>query len=565
MSASTHTTALDKNPQLLILFGDFTLEETEKHLGNERKHSKVGVASEDAQTEPQTQKSYADALKKSKAKAASDTTGTPWKGPLEIKSSIRNELSFEEALQEALASLNITAPGVEVKKRGLVNQGNTCFQNVIMQSLMACSPFLNLFISISRQVASNKELLSSSNTFRAWKYMVAFTREFEEPSLMQLRAISSYLDNDERTSKAIRIRGYFMEVLSALQKSRGDEEDALEFLEFFLDYLHSEYVTSGLRLPAVCTRNVGMQAKENEVSTIESDDGWAEIGKKGKTSTIRQTSFDSSVSPINWLFRGSLRSELQQAGKKQNSINIEAFHCLHLNLDHQEGAQMAIPGNQHGVGPGASKKESVKLEEMILETFSEEFLDDDSNPGGMKRLTRMESLPIVLTLNIKRFTYDPKLGPVKLQQFVKYPAKFEFPLHLMSKACRAEHVASIRGAIDQSTSDYGSIAPPVYELCAVVTHHGKYVAGGHYTCVCRDNKDQWFHYDDERVSLVTEACALQENAYLLFYIRSTPDNSKTLPASSKEEPWAFSSAQNFKRGNTSRPMHQTSPNEQNAV
>lgn len=352
-----------------------------------------------------------------------------------------------------------------------------------------------------------------------------------------------------------------MDVLSAFQKSRGDEEDALEFLEFFLDYLHSEYVTSKLRLPAICTQKIGKQATGHsgigdESCNTESKNGWAEIGKKGRISTVRQSSFDSSVSPINWLFRGSVRSELQQAGKRQNSINIESFHCLHLNLDPQEAIQASpIPGSQYAAGFVASKREPVKLEEMILDAFSVEILDDESKNGGMKRSTCMESLPIVLTLNIKRFTYDHQLGPVKLQQFVKYPPKFEFPLHLMSNACRAEYAASMRSSDGQSTIEYGSITPPIYELCAVVTHHGKYVAGGHYTCVCRDNKDQWFHYDDDCVSLVTETGALQENAYLLFYVRGNVDNStRKPPALLKDGQRAISSARKSKAFNISSPL-----------
>lgn len=53
--------------------------------------------------------------------------------------------------------------------------------------------FISLFVSISRQVASNEELLVSSSTFRAWKYMVAFTREFEEPSLTQRMSHRDFL------------------------------------------------------------------------------------------------------------------------------------------------------------------------------------------------------------------------------------------------------------------------------------------------------------------------------------------------------------------------------------
>ena len=55
-----------------------------------------------------------------------------------------------------------------------------------------------------------------------------------------------------------------------------------------------------------------------------------------------------------------------------------------------------------------------------------------------------------------------------------------------------------------------------YDLATVVVHVGK-IDSGHYLCYCRRD-DQWFKFDDSKVTLATEAQVLSSEAYLLFYI-----------------------------------------------
>lgn len=370
---------------------------------------------------------------------------------------------------------------------------------------------------------------------------------------MRFGLSAGYSDMLGKAPKPIRISGYFLDVLSEFQKSRGEQEDALEFLEFFLDYLHSEYEKSGLELPASCERQTKRGADPTETAADTSsenagavwgdfDDGWAEVGKRGKSSVLRQNPVDTARSPINWLFKGNLRSELKHMGKKQSSITIEPFHCLHLNLELEQQETNAVVGASAGAPTKPLK--TYTMDEMLRKAFEVEEIQGIDANSNMKRFVSMETLPAVLTLNIKRFTYHPEHGPVKLPQFVKYPAYFEFPTQFLSPTCRAENAGG-------DDTPGGFPFPPRYELFAVVSHLGKFVVGGHYTCVCRDNKDQWFRYNDEHVVSITEAAALSETAYLLFYIRTNrppppPYQSVAAPAGAtvngQAKPQAWNSA-----------------------
>lgn len=69
----------------------------------------------------------------------------------------------------------------------------------------------------------------------------------------------------------------------------------------------------------------------------------------------------------------------------------------------------------------------------------------------------------------------------------------------------------------------------LYDLAAIVCHHGATLHSGHYTAyVCdssrceggrRDGNERWYHIDDSRVSMVSAEQVAAAEAYVLFYER----------------------------------------------
>ena len=62
-----------------------------------------------------------------------------------------------------------------------------------------------------------------------------------------------------------------------------------------------------------------------------------------------------------------------------------------------------------------------------------------------------------------------------------------------------------------------------YRLVSVVSHLGGATHSGHYVSdVYNVDRDQWFHYDDRRVSCVDEADVLgeshQRSSHIFFYL-----------------------------------------------
>ncbi|MFS8030013.1 putative ubiquitinyl hydrolase 1 [Helianthus anomalus] len=58
-----------------------------------------------------------------------------------------------------------------------------------------------------------------------------------------------------------------------------------------------------------------------------------------------------------------------------------------------------------------------------------------------------------------------------------------------------------------------------YELYAVVVHAGFSSSSGHYYSYVRSAPDTWYKFDDRKVTYVSEACVLSEEAYILFYAK----------------------------------------------
>jgi hypothetical protein len=58
-----------------------------------------------------------------------------------------------------------------------------------------------------------------------------------------------------------------------------------------------------------------------------------------------------------------------------------------------------------------------------------------------------------------------------------------------------------------------------YRLCGVLVHSGNSCHSGHYYSYVKNSNDIWYRMDDSRVSQVPLKQALDQHAYILFYVR----------------------------------------------
>ncbi|KAF2150338.1 cysteine proteinase [Myriangium duriaei CBS 260.36] len=352
-----------------------------------------------------------------------------------------------------------------LEPRGLVNTGNMCYMNSILQVLVFCIPFYDFLDQVGKRAVhsfkSDTPLIDAMIMFMR-EYKVIDSAESVEKLRMRLKDAELEQYGDPL------IPEYVYSVINQLPRfssmRRGHQQDAEEFLGFLLAGLHDECVTV-MRLQG--TADIPDLPASPASSAQQSEaNGWLEVGPKQKSAITRQSGDPSASSPLSRIFGGALRSELRVPGLK-TSVTLEPYQPLQLDI-------------------GSPNINNI-TDALKGLTKSESLTGDFNSPRGpgttATKQVFIETLPPVLILHLKRFQYDSSGGTQKIWKRIGYPLDLEMPKEVFAPAKRGG--MAVKGGL------------PKYRLTAVVYHHGKSAAGGHYTVdLLRQDKREWVRIDD---------------------------------------------------------------------
>lgn len=407
-------------------------------------------------------KSWADLVRSKNAARASSASAPPDSNTLAVQKS--------ESLADVLTSLgeDVTQYSDKIaflEPRGLVNTGNMCYMNSVLQILVSCVPFHQFLDHVGRRAAhsfhSDMPLIDA---------MIMFMREFNvidaaaSEDQLRLRLKPNEL---EQYGEAF-VPEFVYEMIRQLPRfrdmRRGHQQDAQEFLGFLLEELHEECDRAAKHV----SKSQGANGIDGHATNGASGDGeWLEVGHKQKAAVTQSSGAIATESPITRIFGGKLRSEFKVPGNK-TSVTMEPYQPLQLDI----GAHDVH--NIIDALKGLTKPESIQG-------------DFNSARGPNVTATKqifIETLPPVLILHLKRFQYDSQTGATqKIWKKVGYPLDLEIPREVFPAHRR--NTLTAQGGL------------PKYRLMGVIYHHGKNASGGHYTVdVRRQDGREWIRMDD---------------------------------------------------------------------
>ncbi|EGO60229.1 hypothetical protein NEUTE1DRAFT_119446 [Neurospora tetrasperma FGSC 2508] len=374
------------------------------------------------------------------------------------------------SMAEAIQSYRVgTAEKIVfLEPRGLVNTGNMCYMNSILQVLVNCIPFYDFLDQVSK-----KAVHSFNSETPLLDAMIMFMREFKViDSAVSIDQLKRRLKSEELEQYGEAFTPEF--VYDAIRKlprfasmRRGHQQDAEEFLGFLLEGLHDECTHVMSTLPVSTTSTAPNSSLPSPTASNTGDD-WLEVGPRQKAAITRTSGYSSSISPITRIFGGQLRSELRIPGLK-SSVTLEPYQPLQLDI-------------------GAPEVRNI-VDALRGLTRPETIHGDFNSPHGKDaKATKqvfIESLPPVLILHLKRFQFDAEgHGTIKIWKKVGYPLELEIPREVVSRQKR-------------NTTHAENADLLKYRLITVVYHHGKNASGGHYTVdVRRQDGREWVRIDD---------------------------------------------------------------------
>ncbi|XP_028306211.1 ubiquitin carboxyl-terminal hydrolase 44 [Gouania willdenowi] len=422
-------------------------------------------------------------------------------------------------------------PGVT----GLRNLGNTCYMNSILQVLSHLHVFRECFLRLD--LAHALELLASA------VHGQLVGKVSPSPPLSLLNNRASNLGSLGAGLSGGASRGRSMELIQPKEPSskhislchelhtlfqvmwsgkwalvspfamlhsvwqlipafRGyAQQDAQEFLCELLDKVQRELESTG--------------TLENKAA-LESK---AMLESTPQKRLIRQV-----LAMVNTIFHGQLLSQVTCLSCDHRSNTVEPFWDLSLEF----------PERYHSNSSRESAAQtSCHLTEMLAKFTETEALEgniyacDQCNVArrrtsskplvltqAQKRLM-VHKLPQVLRLHLKRFRWSGRNHREKIGVHVSFDRLLN-----MEPYCCHEAPPTKSVTCSSPPSSPGSLRTKhfLYELSAVVMHHGKGFGSGHYTAYCYNTEGGfWVHCNDSKLNVCSAEEVCRAQAYILFY------------------------------------------------
>uniref|UniRef100_H3D559 Ubiquitin carboxyl-terminal hydrolase n=1 Tax=Tetraodon nigroviridis TaxID=99883 RepID=H3D559_TETNG len=461
-----------------------------------------------------------------RAPPAAKTVGRPKKQPV-AKS--RKRPAHKEQGGSPFKRRPTVTPGVT----GLRNLGNTCYMNSILQVLSHLHVFRECFLRLDltqavellasavhgqmvgklsspSSLTPRKGLQASSGSGSGLSGGASRSRSMEliqpkEPSSKHISLCHELhtLFQVMWSGKWALVSPFAMlhSVWQLIPAFRGyAQQDAQEFLCELLDKVQHELESAGKHT----TSTTGVPQTRKRL--------------------IRQV-----LSVVNTIFHGQLLSQVVTClACGHRSDTVEPFWDLSLEF----------PERYHSNSRESAAQASCHLTEMLAKFTETEALEgsiyacDHCNASRRRTTAKpvllteaqkqlmVHKLPQVLRLHLKRFRWSGRNHREKIGVHVR----FDQLLNMEPYCCRE---SSPR---DLSCSSPSAASPPhhkhfLYDLSAVVMHHGKGFGSGHYTSYCYNTEGGfWVHCNDSKLNVCSEEEVCRAQAYILFYTqRATRD------------------------------------------